>query len=100
MRKGFLNAQIFNHIWGGRQPYMTLQPIPFEFPYIWGKFYFLFNQCTGLLSDQTELIPKLKVLSPPKRQDGEKFKFSGRHVHCTIIVHSRIQNITEHFILQ
>ncbi len=36
MRKGFLNphiwgnAQIFNHIWGGRQSYMTLHPIPSE----------------------------------------------------------------------
>ncbi len=24
---------------------MTLQPIPSEFPYIWGKFSFLFYQC-------------------------------------------------------
>ncbi len=29
------NAQIFNHIWGGRYSYMTLQPLPFGFPYIW-----------------------------------------------------------------
>ena len=34
MRK---NAQIFNHIWGGR-----LQLLHSEFPEIWGKFYFLF----------------------------------------------------------
>ncbi len=26
---------------------MTLQPIPSEFPYIWGTFYFLFYQCSG-----------------------------------------------------
>ncbi len=36
MSKGFPNipedAQIFNHIWGGRSSYMTLQPIPSEFP--------------------------------------------------------------------
>ncbi len=25
---------------------MTLQPLPSGFPYIWGKFYFLFYQCT------------------------------------------------------
>ncbi len=34
-----------NQIWGVRQSYMTLQPIPSEFPYIWGKFSFLFYQC-------------------------------------------------------
>ncbi len=27
---------------------MTLQPVPSGFPYIWGKFYFLFYQCTHL----------------------------------------------------
>ena len=39
------NAQIFNHIWGGGWSQMTLRPIPvnfLEFPYIWGKFYFIF----------------------------------------------------------
>jgi hypothetical protein len=36
------NAQIFNHIWGGRNSYMTLHLIPSEFPYKWGKFDFLF----------------------------------------------------------
>jgi hypothetical protein len=39
------NAQIFNHIWGGRWSYMTLQLLQFEFPYIWGKFDFLFYHC-------------------------------------------------------
>jgi hypothetical protein len=29
---------------------MTLQPIPSEFPYIWGKFSFLFYQCAFCLS--------------------------------------------------
>jgi len=100
MRKGFLNAQIFNHIWGGVSHIWLCNRSLLNFLTYEENLIFLFNQCTGLLSDQTELIPKLKVLSPPKRQDGEKFKFSGRHVHCTIIVHSRIQNITEHFILQ
>ncbi len=39
------NAQIFSHILGGRSSYMTLQPLPSGFPYIWGKFCFLFYQC-------------------------------------------------------
>ncbi len=30
---------------------MTLQLLHSEFPYIWGKFYFLFYQCTDLLLD-------------------------------------------------
>ncbi len=29
--------------------YMTLQPIPSEFPYIWGKFSFLFYPCSRLV---------------------------------------------------
>ncbi len=41
------NAQIFSHIWGGRKSYMTLQPLPSGFPYIWGKFCFLFHQCNN-----------------------------------------------------
>ncbi len=40
------NAQIFPHIWGSRWSYMTLQLLHSEFPYIWGKFDFLFYQCT------------------------------------------------------
>jgi hypothetical protein len=39
------NAQIFPHIWGGRQSYMTLQLLRSEFPYIRGKFSFLFYEC-------------------------------------------------------
>jgi hypothetical protein len=31
---------------GSPSSYMTLQPIPCEFPYIWGKFLFLFYPCT------------------------------------------------------
>jgi hypothetical protein len=53
MRKGFLIyeemrkylVQLYS-IWGGRWSFMTLQPLPSEFPYIWVKFYFLFYQCT------------------------------------------------------
>jgi len=31
-----------SNIWGGSQSYMTLQLLHSEFPYIWGKSYFLF----------------------------------------------------------
>ncbi len=51
MRKGFLiyeemrkNVPIYED-WGGCQSYMTLQLIHSEFPYIWGKFYFISYQC-------------------------------------------------------
>jgi len=33
-------------ILGSPSSYMTLQLLHFEFPYILGKFYFLFYQCT------------------------------------------------------
>ncbi len=48
MRKGLLiwgNAQIFHLIWRGRLSYMTLLLLHSEFPYIGGKFDFLFYQC-------------------------------------------------------
>ncbi len=35
------------HALGSPSSYMTLQPIPSEFPYISGKFRFLFYQCNG-----------------------------------------------------
>ncbi len=34
-----------SHILGSPSSYMTLQPLPSEFAYIWGKFYFLSYQC-------------------------------------------------------
>ncbi len=37
---------VFPHILGSPSSYMTLHPIPFEFPYIRGKICFLFYQCT------------------------------------------------------
>jgi hypothetical protein len=40
------NAQIVNHIWRGRWSYMSLRLLHSEFPYICGKFDFLFYQCT------------------------------------------------------
>ncbi len=38
----WLNICAFPHILGSPSSYMTLHPIPSEFPYRWGKFYFLF----------------------------------------------------------
>ncbi len=35
----------FPHVLGSPSPYMTLHPILSEFPYIWGKFSFLFYHC-------------------------------------------------------
>ncbi len=36
----------FPHILGRSSSYMTSQLLPSGVPYIWGKFYFLFYQCT------------------------------------------------------
>ncbi len=36
----------FPYILGSPSSYVTLHPIPSEFPYIWGKFCFLFYQCS------------------------------------------------------
>ncbi len=32
-----------------RRPYMTLQLLHSGFPYMWGKFYFIFYQCGGVM---------------------------------------------------
>ncbi len=39
------NICAFPHILGSPSSYMTLHPIPSEFPYLWGKFWFIFHQC-------------------------------------------------------
>jgi hypothetical protein len=44
-----LNTCAFPHMLGSPSSYMTLQPLLSEFPYIRGKFYFLFYQCVSLL---------------------------------------------------
>ncbi len=44
----WLNICAFPHILGSPSSYMTLQPLPSEYPNIWGKFLFLFSQCTLL----------------------------------------------------
>jgi hypothetical protein len=38
---------------GSHSSNMTLQPVPSEFPYIWGKFCYLFYQCRVCLYCQT-----------------------------------------------
>ncbi len=53
MRKGFLIYEEMRKYFpiyedGGRQSYMTLQLLHSEFPYIWGKFNFLFCQCRAV----------------------------------------------------
>jgi hypothetical protein len=43
-----LNICAFPHIiWGSPSSYMVLHPIPSEFPFIWGKFGFLFYKCSS-----------------------------------------------------
>ncbi len=44
----WLNICAFPHILGSPFSYMTLQLLHSEFPYIWGKFHFLFYQCRSL----------------------------------------------------
>ncbi len=39
--------RISSYIIGSPSSYMTLQPLPSEIFNIWGKFYFIFYQCTG-----------------------------------------------------
>ncbi len=55
------NTKIFNHIWGACYSYMTLQLLHSEFHYIWGKFYFIFYQCTFMTSSLTLFM--ISVLS-------------------------------------
>ncbi len=40
-----LNSCAFPHILGSPSSYLTLQPLPSKFLYLWGKFNFLFYQC-------------------------------------------------------
>ncbi len=39
------NSCAFPHILGSPSSFMTLHPIPFEFPYMWGQFCCIFYQC-------------------------------------------------------
>ncbi len=58
------NNCAFPHILGSPSSYMTLQLLHSEFPYIWGKFYFLFYQCT-LFSDGWQIWLLFTLLSSP-----------------------------------
>ncbi len=42
---------------------MTVQLLPSEFPYIWGKFYFIFYQCTNNNSPSYELTNDKRYFS-------------------------------------
>ncbi len=59
MTNGLLNPHIwgnictFPHVLGSPSSYMTLQLLHFEFPYIWGKFDFLFYHCKLQVINQT-----------------------------------------------
>ncbi len=52
----WLNICAFPHILGSPTSYMTLQHLPSEFPYIWGKFSFLFYKCTDSLDNLAPTI--------------------------------------------
>ncbi len=68
----------FPHILGSSSSYMTLQLLRSEFPYIWGKFNFLFYQC-----GYTFMPSFIGVLY-----------FSTVHTYCTIILpDSNVQEV-------
>ncbi len=51
---------------------MTLQPLQFEFPYRWGKFYFIFYQCTfWLIVYNVEMC--YDICKEPVEDDFRKF---------------------------
>ncbi len=56
---------------------MTLQPLPSEFPYIWGKFNFLFYQCTAWATH-------LRRLAPGRRRQpwGRASRLPSRRRRC------------------
>ncbi len=60
------NAQIFHPIWGGRYLYTTLQLLHYEFPYIWGKFDFLFYECNIIIENGTSCVS----VDWPELQEG------------------------------
>ncbi len=54
----WLNIYALSHLLGSPSSNMTLQPIPSEFTYIWGKILFLFYQC-GAQINFGDLTPYL-----------------------------------------
>ncbi len=62
------NICAFPHILGSPSSYMTLQLIHSEFPYIWGKFDFLFYQCAlWWVTPHLLAEPRRTLLNEPRR---------------------------------
>ncbi len=87
----------FPHILGSPGPssYMTLQLLHSEFPYIWGKFDFLFYQCT----DPLTVIAVYRVWSSPSWPScrGRSGWGWGRRRDSTPCVQSRPSNVNLNF---
>ncbi len=56
--------RISSYIIASLASYMTLQPIPSEFPYVWRKLSFLFYQCRSISRSTTTTAPWLPRRSP------------------------------------
>ncbi len=74
------NAQIFSHIWGGHLSYLTLQPLPSEFPNTWRKFNFLFYQCTVIEHDNFETIQPTNNHPKLKESQSQEYVHIGGHI--------------------
>ncbi len=59
------NICAFPHILGSPYSYVTLQLLHSEFPYIWGKFSFLFYQCTYPTPILLPPLPPPRSIPPP-----------------------------------
>ncbi len=65
---GYIFADFLIYILGSPSSYTTSQPMPFEFPYIWGKFRFLFYQCVcteypcTLIGKHKQILPSQHLL--------------------------------------
>ncbi len=83
-------GEAFPHILGSPSSYMTLHPIPSEFPYIWRKFCFLFYRCTipypelssGAREPLIEYVKPLTSPFPPKQQGRQKTRGKLAFSHC------------------
>ncbi len=87
----FRMEQLQSHIWltaysymgkyfcilGSPSSYMTLQLLHSEFPYIWGKFYFIFYQCGGGGIQLCCALPKFKHLLCKTSEPLFCFSFTG-----------------------
>jgi hypothetical protein len=67
------NISAFPHILGSPSSYMTLQLLHSKFPYIWGKFDFLFYQCIRIQNMNPRSYPSLKLGKLPIRVAAPTF---------------------------